>query len=51
MLPGFTELVENGTFNPEVIRVLESAFETAWAALWPVERHSPRSTATRRATF
>jgi hypothetical protein len=33
MLPEFTELVENGTFNPEVIRVLESAFETTWAAL------------------
>lgn len=33
MLPELAELGEKGIFSPEVIRVLESAFQTAWAAL------------------
>jgi hypothetical protein len=33
MLPELAKLGEEGRFTPELISVLQSAFETAWAAL------------------
>jgi hypothetical protein len=33
MLPELAKLGEERTFTPEVLSVLQSAFETAWAAL------------------